>query len=158
MNRSRILAGAAAGLAAGAVGITTYFEGKSNDAYRDSVNVVTICYGHTATAKMGQVRTDRECETLLQKDLDATTKAVEARVRVPLDKPQKDALVSFTFNVGAGALGRSTLLRKLNLGDYCGAAMEFPKWSYAGGQQLPGLVTRRYAEQTLFMENLSCPR
>ena len=61
------------------------------------------------------------------------------------------SLVSFFFNLGLGALGDSTLLRKLNAGDYQGAADEFPRWVKAGGQTLPGLVKRRDAERALFL-------
>ena len=64
---------------------------------------------------------------------------------------QFSALVSFTFNVGAGALQRSTLRMKLNRGEYQNAAGEFPKWRMAGGRVLAGLVRRRAAERALFM-------
>lgn len=63
-----------------------------------------------------------------------------------------DALVDFTFNVGCGAFRGSTLLRKVNAGDMTGAANEFPKWIYAGGKPLRGLVKRRADERALFME------
>jgi lysozyme len=158
MSKARLAAGLLAGLTAGTVGIVSYFEGFEPEAYVDPVGVVTVCYGHTATAKLGQRFSKEHCDALLQKDLLAFDKAVQARVSVPLSQTQKDALVSFAYNVGVGNFERSTLLRKINSGDYCGAAYEFPKWKYAGGRVLPGLVTRRAAEQALFMEGLSCPR
>ncbi|MDU2883127.1 MAG: lysozyme, partial [Enterobacter sp.] len=61
------------------------------------------------------------------------------------------ALVDFAYNLGVKALEGSTLLKKLNAGDYAGAAAEFPKWNKAGGKVLPGLVKRREAERTLFL-------
>lgn len=157
MSSARVMAGLSAGLLAGAVGIVSYFEGFEPEAYVDPVGVVTVCYGHTATARLGQHFSKDHCDKLLQTDLAAFNKAVSDRVKVPVSQAQRDALVSFTYNVGVGNFERSTLLRKLNSGDYCAAAYEFPKWKYAGGRVLPGLVTRRAAEQALFMEALSCP-
>lgn len=69
-----------------------------------------------------------------------------------LTQHQFDALVDFTFNVGCGNFRGSTLLKKLNQGDVSGAANEFPKWQYAGGKVLAGLVRRRAAEKALFLE------
>ena len=63
---------------------------------------------------------------------------------------QFDALVSFAYNVGIGNLKSSTLLRKLNAGDYDGAALEFHRWKRSNGRVLPGLVRRRAAEALLF--------
>jgi peptidoglycan hydrolase-like protein with peptidoglycan-binding domain len=76
--------------------------------------------------------------------------AVRARVSVPLTQNQFDALVSFTFNVGAGAFGGSTLLKRLNAGDYAGGADEFGKWTKSGGKVFAGLVRRRTEEAALF--------
>lgn len=73
---------------------------------------------------------------------------VERLVRVPLEQHEFDALVSFHFNTGA--LGRSTLLKRLNAGDRAGAAAEFGRWTRGGGRVLAGLVRRRKAERHLF--------
>lgn len=64
---------------------------------------------------------------------------------------QFDALVSFAFNLGIGALAKSTLLKKHLAGDYAGAAREFAKWKFGGGRVLPGLVKRRAAEVALYL-------
>jgi lysozyme len=64
---------------------------------------------------------------------------------------QFDALASFAFNCGVGALQNSTLRRKYNAGDIGGAASEFVKWNKGGGRVLPGLTRRRLAEQALFL-------
>jgi hypothetical protein len=75
---------------------------------------------------------------------------VEKLVKVELKQHQFDALVSFAFNCGEGALAKSTLLRKVNNKDFAGAAQEFHKWTHGGGRVLPGLVRRRASESLLF--------
>jgi GH24 family phage-related lysozyme (muramidase) len=76
---------------------------------------------------------------------------VNRRVTVPLGQDEFDALVDFVFNLGSSAFAGSTLLRKLNAGDFVAASAEFVKWGHAGGQLVPGLLRRRHAEQQLFM-------
>jgi lysozyme len=71
-------------------------------------------------------------------------------VKVPLKQGQYDALVSFTYNEGAGKFQSSTLLKMLNAGNYAGAAGQFGAWVYGGGVELPGLVIRRQAEAAIF--------
>ncbi len=73
-------------------------------------------------------------------------------VTVDLDQDQFDALVSFTFNLGAGNLQSSTLLKLLNQGEYTQAADQFLRWNKAGGRVLPGLTRRREAERALFLQ------
>jgi lysozyme len=116
-------------------------------AYVDPVGIVTVCAGHTSTAKLGQVKTEAECAALLQQDVVHAEKAVKRLVTVRLTQEQFDALTSFVFNVGETSFAKSTLLRKVNAGDCYGAGKEFMKWVYAGGRELPGLVTRRASEQ-----------
>lgn len=77
--------------------------------------------------------------------------AVNRYVTVPLTQGQYDALVDFAYNAGAQNLRTSTLLKKLNAGDYSGASAEFPKWVNGGGKKLPGLIKRREAERQLFL-------
>lgn len=125
-------------------------EGLRTTAYKDPVGVWTIGYGHTATAKPGQKITEAQAEQLLRQDVGWAEAAVRKNVKVPLTQGQFDALVSFTFNLGAGALGRSTLLKKLNAGDYAGAQAEFGRFVHAGGRVLPGLVRRRGEEAQMF--------
>lgn len=129
------------------------FEGLELKAYKDAVGVVTIGYGHTRTAKMGQEITPERAEELLRADLRRFEEGVSRVVAVPLTQAEYDALISFSFNVGLGALQKSTLLRKLNRGDRIGAADEFPRWNKAGGQVLRGLIKRRNAERHLFLGN-----
>ena len=127
------------------------FEGLRLNAYRDAVGVWTIGYGHTSTAYPGQRITTAQATALLRQDVANFEQAVTQAVRVPITENQFAALVSFTYNVGSGALNSSTLLRKLNTGDTFGAANEFLRWNRAGGRVLAGLTRRREAERSLFL-------
>lgn len=127
------------------------FEGLRLSAYQDAVGVWTIGYGHTSTAYPGQRITIAQATALLRQDVANFENAVTQAVRVPITENQFAALVSFTYNVGSGALNSSTLLRKLNAGDTFGAASEFLRWNRAGGNVLAGLTRRREAERSLFL-------
>ena len=127
------------------------FEGLELHAYLDPVGVWTIGYGTTTGVYAGQRITEAQAELLLQRDLQRFEAAVEQVVKRPITDNQFSALVSFTYNVGSGALGDSTLLRLLNQGNIQGAANQFLVWVYAGGMVLPGLARRRRAERLLFL-------
>lgn len=134
------------------------FEGCRLTAYKCPAGVWTIGYGHTGTVDgkligKGMTITAAKATEMLKKDLAEFEAAVNGCVTVPITQNMFDALVSFAFNVGAGALRRSTLLRKLNAKDYEGAAAEFPLWNKAGGNVLNGLVRRRERERQLFLRN-----
>lgn len=145
-------------LAAGAISIATavvsFYEGYEPTAYRDPVGIPTICYGHTATVRMGQTLSQAECTALLQQDLGDAFAVVDRRTKVELPPPTRAALASFVYNVGAGNFARSTLLRKLNQGDLHGACHELSRWVYAGGRRLNGLVKRRATERELCLSGL----
>lgn len=127
------------------------YEGLRLQAYCCPAGVQTIGYGHTgADVTAGKEITLDEAEALLRSDLLEFEKRVQQIVTAPLTQGQFDALVSFAYNVGIGALQRSTLLRKLNSEDYAGASAEFPRWTKAGAIELPGLVKRRAAEREMF--------
>ncbi len=116
----------------------------------------TIGVGHTSAAGAPRVYkgltiTPAECDEILSRDLAKFEAAVEKAVKVPLNQNQFDALVSFTFNVGEGALRSSTLLRKLNARDYDGAAEQFLVWNKAAGKVMGGLTKRRQSERALFL-------
>lgn len=125
--------------------------------YKCPAGVYTIGYGTTASALPGVNRNtirmpvDRQqAEAWLRESIAARYEpVVESRVRVPLTSNMFSALVSLVYNVGPD-IANSTLFRKLNAGDYEGAAQEFARWVYAGGKRLNGLVTRRAAEAALF--------
>ena len=127
------------------------FEGLELKVYVCPAGVLTIGYGSTGShVKKGMVITEGEAEKLLRTDLLRFEESVNNLVKVPLTQGQYDALVSFAFNCGAGALAESTLLRLLNEGDYKGAADQFKRWTNQG---LAGLVRRRKAEETLFLSD-----
>ena len=127
------------------------FEGFRSKAYICPAGVLTIGYGSTGKhVQPGTSINTAYGEKLLREDVARFESAVNRLVRVPMSQGQFDALVSFAFNVGEGALAKSTLLRKLNAGDYSGAAQEFKRWNRGGGRVLAGLVKRREAEATLF--------
>ena len=144
--RQRVVASALA-LSALGVGAIVKHEGLVKTAYVDPVGVVTVCAGHTKTAKLGQTLTDAQCAELLRQDVKDAEAAVKRLVKVPLTQGQYDALVSFVFNVGSTNFAKSTLLRKINAYDCRGAGAEFDKWVYGGGRILPGLVKRRADER-----------
>lgn len=128
-----------------------FFEGFRADAYWDQWGKVwTIGYGHTGDVHSGEHISQAKGLRLLQADAKTAGRAVLDLVHVPLTQKQFDALVSFAYNLGGGALAESTLLKKLNKGDYHGAAREFIKWDHAGGVELLGLKRRREAEARLF--------
>lgn len=148
IRRKLAIAAAGATLSMASVVVANY-EGLRTSAYRDPVGIPTICYGHTATARIGQTRTQEECDELLRGDLGEALAAVDELVKVPLPVERRAALASFVYNVGAGNLAGSTLLRRLNAGDAVGACAELSRWVYADGNKLPGLVTRRATEREL---------
>lgn len=128
------------------------FEGFSPSVYICPAGYPTIGYGHVIKPQQreqfaGNITTE-EAEALLRQDVEAAERAVLRLITVPLTDGQFDALVSFTFNLGAGALQRSTLRRKVNRGDHAVVPAEFRKWVWAGGRKLEGLVRRRSAEIT----------
>lgn len=127
------------------------FEGLRLEAYLCPAGVWTIGYGHTAGVSAGDIITSEQADSYLRQDLAGAEKAVNHAVSVAINQNQFDALVSFTFNLGAGNFQKSTLLKKMNSGDYQGAADQFLVWVKAGGKKLSGLVARRQAERALFL-------
>lgn len=133
------------------------WEGLKTDAYQDIAGVWTIGYGHTAAAGEpvpveGMSITIEEAEALLRHDLTQYEQAVQQNVKVPLNDNQFAALVSFTYNVGISAFKSSTLLRKLNQGNYEAVPAELMKWVYSNGRKVQGLVNRRAAEAGLWVK------
>lgn len=126
------------------------FEGLRTKAYKDPVGIWTIGYGHTETAKRGMTVTPEQAEDLLRRDLYTAESAVNRLVTVPLSDNQFAALVSFVFNVGEGAFRGSTLLRRLNAGNYGAVPDQLKRWNRAGGRVLNGLVRRREDEARLW--------
>ncbi|WP_244651262.1 lysozyme [Rhizobium sp. CFBP 8762] len=131
-------------------------EGNMLTAYQDSVGVWTIGVGHTSAAgapvvTKGMKITAAQSDEILSRDLANTEKEVRDLLKVDVTQNEFDALVSLGFNIGGTALGKSTLIRKLNAGDWAGAADQFLVWNKAKGRVLAGLTKRRKAERTLFL-------
>lgn len=129
-------------------------EGCELEVYKDVAGYPTIGVGHLI--KKGEDFSNgitiEEAYTLLHKDLLPTAASIMRLIKVPLSNNQYTALLSFTFNLGGGALQRSTLRSRLNREEYVGAAQEFPKWCWAGGRKIRGLYLRRLREQKLFLK------
>jgi len=126
------------------------FEGLKLNAYRCAAGVWTIGYGHTLGVNPGDTLTEQAADLFLRQDAAVAEASVNRYVNVPLTQNQFNALVSFVFNLGSGNFRNSTLLKKLNAGDYQGAGEELLRWVRAGDTTLPGLVRRRAVEKTLF--------
>jgi len=120
-------------------------------AYRDSVGIWTIGYGHTGTDVVeGLTVTQDQAAILLAADVAWAVTCVNKSVKSAINQNQFDALVDFVFNLGCAKFGKSTLLQLVNVGDFAGGAKEFLKWNKAGGKVLKGLTKRRQAEADLF--------
>ncbi|EBH8903464.1 lysozyme [Salmonella enterica] len=144
-----LLAGGAGAIAIAAAMLGGYdgLEGRRYVHYRDVVGVITVCDGHTGKDIIpGKRYTDAECDALLNQDLARVKAQVDPLIKVSIPERERAALYSFAYNVGTGAFARSTLLKKLNAGDHAGACNELKRWTYAGGKQWKGLVTRREIE------------
>lgn len=121
--------------------------------YNDGTGTITVGYGHAMTKEeqdnIKQV-TEEEALKLLAIDVEEAEEAVRELIEVDLSQNQFDSLVSFTFNVGGGALEGSTLRKLLNKGFYGTVADQMQRWVNADGKKLQGLVRRRRAEGVLF--------
>lgn len=123
-------------------------EGVRYKPYQDVIGVWTVCYGHTGSdVKIGKTYTESECRALLNKDLNTVARQIDPYILKPIPETMRGALYSFTYNVGAGSFRSSTMLKKINQGDQKGACDELRRWTYAGGKQWKGLVTRREIER-----------
>lgn len=132
------------------------FEGYRDKAYDDGVGVWTIGYGtirypNGVRVKKGDTCTKEQAEAYKKNDLITFENTVNKIVKVPLTQNQYDALVSLTYNIGAGAISSSTLIKELNKSNYKSAADQFLRWNRAGGRVLPGLTKRREKERALFL-------
>lgn len=126
------------------------FESCRLEAYKDIRGVLTIGWGHTgAEVTEGLIWTQEQADSQLIDDLSSFEDHLDCELKVRLTDDQFSALVDFVYNLGNGALLHSTLLRKINSGDF-DVADEFVKWDHSGGKVVEGLLTRRKAEASLF--------
>lgn len=137
-------------------------EGDRLKAYKDGGGVLTIGVGHTSAAGPPEVTagmkiTAAESDAILARDLADVEADVTAKVKVALNQNQFDALVSLVFNIGGTAFRKSTLLKKLNAGDYAGAAAQFARWNKDNGKTVAGLTTRRAQERDQFLSGGKAP-
>jgi GH24 family phage-related lysozyme (muramidase) len=140
-------------------GFIALFEGCVLHMYNDPTRNATIGVGHLI--HLGPINgrepqefrrgiTRKRALALLMNDADKAARSVRRLIRVPLTQHQLDALISFTFNCGEGALAASTLRKRLNRREYAAVPQELNKWVLSGGKRLPGLVRRRKGEGALF--------
>jgi len=142
---------------AAALDLIKSFEGLRLTAYRDPVGIWTIGYGTTADAGVGiapaagMTITEAQASEYLRRAVEKFAAAIRPAITMPVNENQFGALVSLAYNIGPAAFEKSTLLKKLNSGDYAGAADQFARWNKAGGKVLAGLTRRRAAERDLFL-------
>lgn len=139
------------------IDLISNFEGLRLKAYYDQAGVCTIGFGTTVYPNGVPVQIRDQCsveqaKSYMHHDLAHFEKVVISTVKVALTQNQFDALVSLTYNIGAGAFKNSTLLKLLNQADYIGASEQFDVWVKAGGQTVQGLVKRRAAEKAYFLK------
>ena len=128
------------------------FEGLSRIVYFCPAGYPTIGYGHVVKddEDFSAGIDEAQAEELLRQDAQIAERAVLRLINVPLTDGQFDALVSFTYNLGGGALQRSTLRRKINREEHADVPEQFMRWVWAGGRKLKGLVRRREAEAIIY--------
>ena len=126
------------------------FEGCELEAYQCPAGGWTIGYGHTKGVQQGDVWSQNHAEHMLDVELEEYEGYINDLVNVEWKQHQFDALVAWVYNLGAGNLISSTLLIRLNAGEYADVPHEIQRWNKAGGEVLEGLVRRRKAEALLF--------
>jgi lysozyme len=142
-------------VSAALVDLVAEFEGFRSRAYLCPAGVWTIGYGQTSGVKPGSTTTESAARADLERSLEQYQSSVREMITHDDSTGQMvDAMTSLAYNVGLGALRKSTLLRMHNLRDYFGAASQFARWSRGGGKVLPGLVRRREAERKMYIAGL----
>jgi lysozyme len=131
--------------AAALIGIAVSEEFRGT-AYQDIVGVWTIGWGTTQGVKAGDKIDPTKALQRKLEDVQKFEGALKQCVKVPLHQHEYDAFISLAYNIGAGAFCRSTLVRKLNAGDYTGACQQILVWNKAGGKEVRGLTLRRERE------------
>ena len=132
-----------------AVSFIGQWEGLRTEAYRDVVGIWTVCYGETKGVSAGDRYSKADCDAMLAREILAYEAHLDRCLIAPVPVGMKIALVSWTYNVGAGAACRSTLVRKANAGDLAGACNELPRWNRADGRVWRGLTNRRLSERAM---------
>ena len=138
---------AAISLSAAALVAIVLHEGYRSDAYIPVAgDIPTIGFGTTSGVKLGDRTTPEKALQVAMKDVQSYEGAVKSCVTVPLSQNEYDAFISLSYNIGANAFCKSTLVKKLNAGDYVGACNQILRWDKFKGQTLGGLTKRRQEE------------
>lgn len=151
LTKRLVALGASSVIAISGAYLVAPWEGSSNKAYRDMVGVPTLCHGYTVGVKMGDYKTDDECEEILAKELTHFNTQMMKSVKVPLPEHMEVAYTSLVWNIGIGAWNSSTLLKKLNNKEYAEACKQILRWNKAGVVVVKGLQNRREAEYKVCM-------
>jgi lysozyme len=132
-----------------------FYEGFRSNAYLCPAGTCTIGYGHTGSdVRPGMVISRATAERLLEKDMKHAADAVADMIRVRLSEQQYGSLISWVFNIGAGAAADSTVIFLVNRRKFLSAADALMHWNHVGGDVSRGLTKRRMAEKRLFLEGL----
>ena len=139
-------------MSAAGLGLLKRSEGYRGHTYLDAAGIATIGFGHRLLPHESFPNgiAEAQAEEILLSDLRGAEQAIQRLVRVALTQGQFDALVDFTFNLGAGKLASSTLLKELNAGHYDAAREQLLRWDHVGSQENAGLKARREAEFQLW--------
>jgi lysozyme len=143
-----------------AVAILMVLEGTVLVGYHDRIDppgVNTVCTGHIEDVQIGDTYTRIECKDMLAKDLPRYEKMVEKCIHVAMPDYRHAAILSFTYNVGGGALCKSSVARKLNAGDVVGGCNALLLYDRANGKIIKGLETRRKAERKMCLSDANNP-
>lgn len=145
-TKSRIAIAALVVSFAGGVGIALHegYVGEASVPVKG--DVYTLGFGATGNVKPGDKTTPTRALVRLLADINSHSAGIKRCINVPLYQHEFDAYSSLAYNIGAGAFCKSTLVRKLNAGDYTGACAQILRWDYFQGRRLPGLTQRRQAE------------
>lgn len=132
-------------------------EGQRNRAYRDIVNVLTVCAGHTGPdIVVDKVYSNEECKKITARDVEkAAVGVLKVSPHLIWHPMQLAATISFTFNIGVGAYSTSSVARLFNVGDFYGACNYMAKYKYAGGKESQGLINRRAREVEICLSTLT---
>jgi len=155
-SKSKVTGGISAAVLVLAIPFLADWEGKRNYAYIPIPgDVPTICYGHTAGVKMGDYKTDAECEAMLRSDAAMYYTALSGcMVNKEIPVSVQASLLELSFNVGTNGVCKSTALKRANAGLYHSACAELDKWVKAGGKTIKGLVNRRNASQEMCLRDV----
>jgi GH24 family phage-related lysozyme (muramidase) len=142
--RKKVAAGAAAVVIATATPFIAKWEGLETKAYRDIVGVPTVCYGETRGVKMGDTYTREQCIAMLQRGVtEFYTKLQPCMTNPTIPVGVQASMLELAYNVGTGAVCKSTMMRLANQGKFKEACNELGKWVKAGVRTVRGLENRR---------------